>query len=354
MRRSGIVKLGTSILLAKIMNRRVPFNVQIRVIEQCNQHCSYCVGDYLRQDNKPPTTEQLSTVVDGLARLGTKRITLFGGEPLLRDDIHDIVRRIKSHKINCSLTTNGRLIDRHKKMVKDLDLLSISLDGDKVAHDTYRGEGSYDSAVHAIEVARNIGISVQLICTVTHLTDLKLETLFKLAKHYDCLVNIEQLNPLFDLDGTVTIRPEDTGEKGINRLLDYQLRHKNSRLVHSRHVLRYIRNWPVSYGMFRLFRQQIPEGFKPINCCAGRFSASIEPNGDLMPCCFMRPDYRPTNVFELGVEEAWKLMPKNDCMTCRSIGSNMFNYLFTLQPKALANFLGMEIRNRISKRYRRA
>ncbi|GAG05863.1 unnamed protein product, partial [marine sediment metagenome] len=212
MRGIDIIKLGVSILFAKIMNRRAPFNVQIRVIEQCNQSCSYCVGDYLRWDTKSPATEQLFEVVDGLARLGTRRITLSGGEPLLRDDIHDIVLRIKSHKINCSLTTNGRLIDRHKKMLKDLDLLSISLDGNKIAHDTYRGEGSYDAAIRAIEIARNMGISVQLICTVTRLTNPKLETLFKFANRYNCSVNFEQLNPLFNSDGTVTIRPEDAGK----------------------------------------------------------------------------------------------------------------------------------------------
>jgi len=351
MRGIDIVKLGTSILFAKIMNRRIPFNVQVRVIEQCNQRCSYCLGDYLRRNIKPPTTEQLFEVVDGLARLGSRRITLSGGEPFLRDDIHDIVRRIKSHKINCSLTTNGRLIDRHKKMLKDLDLLSISLDGNKSAHDTYRGEGSYGAAIHAIEVAHNIGVPVQLICTVTRLIDPKLETLFKFANRYNCSVNFEQLNPLFNSDGTVTIRPEDMGEKGFNTLLDYQLKHKDSRLVHSQHVLKYVRNWPVSYNVFRLFQKQIPAGFKPIKCYAGRFSAFIETNGDLLPCCFMRPDYRSVNVFELGVETAWKLMPKNDCATCRSIGSNMFNALFALQPNTLLHFLNMEIKSRLNGKY---
>lgn len=351
MRGIDIIKLGANILSAKIMNQRIPFNVQIRVTEQCNQCCSYCLGDYLRRDIKPLTTEQLFEVVDGLARLGSRRITLSGGEPLLRDDIRDIIRRIKSHKINCSLTTNGRLIDRRKKMLKDLDLLSISLDGNKIEHDTYRGEGSYDAAIHAIEIARNMGVSVQLICTVTRLTDPKLETLFKFANRHNCSVNFEQLNPLFNSDGTVTIRPEDVGEKGFNTLLDYQLKNKDSRLVHSQYVLKYVRNWPVAYNIFRVFQKQIPDGFKPINCCAGRFSAFIEANGDLLPCCFVRPDYRPVNVFELGVEKAWKLMPKNDCATCRSIGSNMFSALFALQPGALLHFLNMEIKSRLNRRY---
>lgn len=347
MKYSNIVDLGMRILYAKIMKQLIPFQISIRVIEQCNQRCSYCIGDYPRRGIRAPTTEQLLELIDGFARLGTKHITLTGGEPLLRDDIHDIVRRIKKHKINCSLTTNGRLIGRHMAVLRNLDLLSVSLDGDKLAHDTYRGKGSYEAAIGAIKIGRTTGVPVQLICTVTNLTDFKLQSLIAVAERYNCVLTFELLNPLFNSDGTVALRLEDAGEKGINSLLDYQLRNKNPRILDSSYVLKYVRNWPFSDNTFRLFRKQIPVGFKPIWCYAGRFSAFIETNGDLVPCCLIRPDYHPVNVFELGAEEAWGQMPKNDCVTCRALGGNMFNSLFALQPGTILNFLRTVTRKRL-------
>ncbi|NQS90619.1 radical SAM protein [Patescibacteria group bacterium] len=333
------IRLGIKILFAKIIKKPIPFQVFIRVLEQCNQRCSYCKGDYPIQSFKPPTTKQLLELIDGLAYLGTKRITLTGGEPLLRDDIHVIIRHIKSHGINASLTTNGRLINKHIKSIRDLDLLSVSIDGDRFCHDAYCGKGSYDAAIHAIKVARNIGVPVQLLCTVTRLTDPKLASLIEIAERYDCSITFDLLNPFFNIDGSMSLRPEDAGEEAINSFFSYQIKHRNPRVVPSLYVLKYIRNWPASYTTFRLFYNQIPPGFKPIKCYAGHFSALIETNGDLMPCCFMRPDYSPTNVFELGVEKAWQYMPKNNCITCRAIGYNMFNALFSFHFGSLSHFL---------------
>jgi len=346
MKCNNIIALGTRILYAKMMHKRIPFQISLRVTEECNQNCSYCLNDYHRRGVKAPTTKQLLEMIDGFAKLGTKHITLLGGEPFLRNDIHDIVCRIKKHKINCSLTTNGRLIDKHIAVLKDLDLLSVSLDGDKFAHDSYRGDGSYEAAIHAIKVAQTIGVSVQLICTVTNLTDFKLQNLIIIAERYNCMLTFELLNPLFNSDGTVTLRPEDAGKKGIDLLIDYQLKNRNSRILISTYVLKYVRDWPFSYNVFRLFRKQIPTSFKPIWCYAGRFSAFIETNGDLMPCCLIRADYRPVNVFKLGVKEAWRQMPENDCVTCRTLGCNMFNALFALQLSTLFNFLRVAIKKR--------
>ncbi|MHB8155115.1 MAG: radical SAM protein [Candidatus Omnitrophota bacterium] len=339
MKYSEIINVGTRMVFARIMKHRVPFQISIRVTEQCNQHCSYCIGDFTRGGTYPPTTKQLLDLIDGFAQLGTKHITLLGGEPLLRNDINEIVCRVKEYKINCSITTNGRLIGKSRNILTKIDLLSISLDGDAPTHDAYRGEGSHSAAITALNIAKEIGVPVQIICTVTNLTDIKLKYLTEIAEKYACMITFELLNPIFNQDGTITLRAEDIGENKAKELLDFHLKNKNKRIQVSSSVLKYVGDWPFSYNTFRMFKKFIPIGFNPVHCYAGYFSGFIEANGDLTPCCLIRNDYNPVNVFELGVKEAWKQMPVNNCATCRSIGCNMFNTLFEMQPDTIHNFL---------------
>ena len=346
MKKNNIIRTGLHLLFAKATRGRFPFQVHIRVIEQCNQECTYCAGDYQRKGIAPPSAEKLLRLIDDLGRLGTKRITLFGGEPLLRDDIHELILRAKRYNMDCSLTTNGRLIDRHKKILKDLDSLSISLDGDEKSHDAYRGGGSWDAALHAVELARSSGAPVKLMCTVTRLTDPKLYDLRILAERYKCTIDFELLNPVFREDGTVTLRPEDAGEAAVKEFLNYQKSVFSPRFVHSPHVLQYIYKWPAEYKTFRIFRDQIKDKPKLISCNAGRFFAFIESNGDLFPCCLKRTDYHPINVFEHGFEEAWKIMPINDCVACRCVGYNMLNDILNLQPQSVLYFIRSQLNNR--------
>jgi len=195
---------GVKFLGAKMSGGRIPLQMHIRVIDRCNLHCKYCFGDYPIRNLPPPSTEQLLAVLDGLGRMGTKRVTLTGGEPLLRDDIHQVVLRARENHIEVSLTSNGVLIDRHPGLIRDLDQLTISMDGNRESHDAFRGGGSWDKAVHAIEVGRNAGTPVQLLCTATSLTKPGLPDIYALAEKYDCAVTFDLLAPLYTPTGLNT------------------------------------------------------------------------------------------------------------------------------------------------------
>lgn len=335
---------GQKFLRAKITGGRMPVQMHIRVIDRCNLRCKYCFGDYPMRDLPPPSTEQLCAVLDGLGRLGTKRVTLTGGEPLLREDIHEIVLRARKNHIQVSLTTNGALIDRHPGLLGDLDQLTVSLDGDRSAHNAYRGEGSWEAAVGAIAAGRAAGTPVQLLCTATRLTEPGLPAVFELAERYDCSVTFDLLAPLYESGGAAAPRPEAADDDRIRAILDAALAHPDPRMVFSPYVMRYLRAWPRSYRTYRLFRNQLPEGFQPIPCQAGRFFGLIETNGDLLPCCRTGGEYAPPNVYELGIEEAWRRMPGHTCAACIQTGGNMYNALFALQPATVLHYLSSFLR----------
>ena len=75
------------------------------------------------------TPDEIEEIVSVAASLGAKKVKITGGEPLLREDIGDIVSQIKSHVQEVSLTTNGILLSDCAQKLKrsGLDRINVSL-----------------------------------------------------------------------------------------------------------------------------------------------------------------------------------------------------------------------------------
>jgi len=93
---------------AKRLFDRKPLQCSLYVTDQCNLDCSYCT-EY--DNSRPhPKTEDLEEWLRKIRRLGTTRIALVGGEPLMHPDIVDLVRYCRELGFATSLTTNGFLL----------------------------------------------------------------------------------------------------------------------------------------------------------------------------------------------------------------------------------------------------
>jgi len=108
---------------------RKPLQCSLYVTDRCNLDCAYCT-EY--NNSRPhPTLENLKIWIQKIRDLGTMRIALVGGEPLLHPDIVEIVRYCRELGFATSLTTNGFLLTR--KLVAELEgaglqVLQISVD----------------------------------------------------------------------------------------------------------------------------------------------------------------------------------------------------------------------------------
>jgi len=340
-----LVSAAAGLISAKMTGRRVPLQVHIGVTKQCNRNCSYCEASSSDRSRKSPSTKQLLDIIDGCARLGTKRVTLLGGEPLLHENIDEIVARVKHNGISCSLTTNGRFSKRHLKTIRKLDQLSVSIDGDKATHDAHRGDGSWEDAMTAIALAGENNIPVQLLVTVTKLADYKLSYITELADRYDCYIDFNFLSPVDDEAG-LRLRPEAASGEQMRKLLDYFLKKPNPRVVYSSYVLRYLREWPFPESSVRLSDDQIPAGFKPIRCRGGHFSAYLDADGNLWPCSLPRSDYKANNAFDVGIEAAWEKMPENICVACRYTGYCMMGALYAFHPGTMVHLLKLILKGK--------
>src|SRR5688572_17398674 len=110
-------------------------NLRLSVTDRCNLRCSYCMPepDYVwlpREDILH--FEEIETLVDVFTGLGVDKVRLTGGEPLLRRDVPDLVRRLAARPAirDLAMTTNGVLLATHARVLKDAGLhrLTVSLD----------------------------------------------------------------------------------------------------------------------------------------------------------------------------------------------------------------------------------
>jgi MoaA/NifB/PqqE/SkfB family radical SAM enzyme len=96
--------------------------------------------------------------VDSARRMHAAVIVITGGEPLLREDLFEIIKYIRKNKIACHLCTNGTLLNEFNvRRLKDsgVNSVSVSLDSDCAQiHNKIRGIDCFDQVVEGIKLLR--------------------------------------------------------------------------------------------------------------------------------------------------------------------------------------------------------
>lgn len=114
---------------------RVHDYVRLSITDRCNLRCVYCMpkeGLPFFPTDKVLSQDEIVQMIENFAEMGISKVRITGGEPLLRTDVVDIVRRIKAVDgiEDVSITTNGLYLTKKAKALKEagLDRLNISLD----------------------------------------------------------------------------------------------------------------------------------------------------------------------------------------------------------------------------------
>jgi len=140
--------------------------------KQCNLYCSHC---YAAADTEQApgelTTTEGKRLLDDLAEYGVPVVLFSGGEPLVRDDLLELVSYAADLDIRPVLSTNGTLITPEKATeLRDAGLAyaGISVDGLPERNDAFRGkEGAFDAAVRGIRACLKAGLKTGLRYTIT-------------------------------------------------------------------------------------------------------------------------------------------------------------------------------------------
>jgi cyclic pyranopterin phosphate synthase len=153
---------------------RVHRDLRVSITDRCNLRCTYCMppdfADWLPGDHLLSVDEML-TVISVAVDNGVRSIRLTGGEPLVRPDVVDIVRRINALPVppTITLTTNGlRLVELARPLADaGLERVNVSLDTldrERFNRLTYRDR--FNEVIAGIEAAQDAGLHPVKVNTV--------------------------------------------------------------------------------------------------------------------------------------------------------------------------------------------
>ncbi|WBW96324.1 radical SAM/SPASM domain-containing protein [Oceanirhabdus sp. W0125-5] len=128
--------------------------VYLHLTQRCNLNCSYCYNKHNLNGNKGELTlEQWKDTIDKLRNNGVQNYILTGGEPLLRDEIIDIVKYIKRFDSNVALLTNGTLLHKNSDLLQFVDKVTVSLDSiDDKINDANRSNSNKYNLINNLKV----------------------------------------------------------------------------------------------------------------------------------------------------------------------------------------------------------
>jgi len=142
------------------------------VTRQCNLYCSHCyAGADVEQAPGELTTAEGKALLEDLADFGVPVVLFSGGEPLVRDDLVELVGYASDLGIRPVLSTNGTLLTTERVEALQeagLQYAGVSVDGMPEHNDEMRGrEGAFESAVEGIRTSLDAGLKTGLRYTIT-------------------------------------------------------------------------------------------------------------------------------------------------------------------------------------------
>ena len=154
----------------KLVN--TPKTMDLHITNRCNLRCTYCSffsgpGD---TGSDLPAEEWLE-FFDELRRCAVMSVTFEGGEPLIREDLKDLIDGVVRNRMRFSILSNGTLItDEMAAFIASTgrcDNVQVSIDGStSETHDACRGEGNFDKALEGIKKLREHKINTAVRVTI--------------------------------------------------------------------------------------------------------------------------------------------------------------------------------------------
>ncbi len=292
--------------LIDVPDRRPRFVVW-ELTRACNMRCRHCGSRAGRALDDELSPAEALDLADQLAALGCERLTLLGGEPLLRADWPEIAIRLSQAGVRVNMITNGWLLARPQTIddIKRAGLINVglSIDGLEATHDALRRrQGSYRRILDASGALMAREIRVAAVTVVTRRSLEELESLHSvLVKTGFRLWQIQLGVPRGRLDqhDPDLLKPVD-----LPRLARLLVKLKEERRVRV--------DVSDNIGYFGGFEEQLRrtgEDQIPFwtGCYAGVQVLGIDPNGDIKGCASLpsTKEFIEGNIRSSSLREVW-------------------------------------------------
>ncbi|MDQ7821282.1 MAG: radical SAM protein [Candidatus Eremiobacteraeota bacterium] len=150
---------------------RLPSRLYLDVTNACPLRCLHCCSSSGEPFARELTGEELLGIVDQCHAMGVKNLVISGGEPMLREDLMDILARAGALGLGVTLLTSGVLMTEEAAacLARQGVRVKISLDGVKASsHDSLRGNGAFRAALKALELLQSSGLKALSVHFTVH------------------------------------------------------------------------------------------------------------------------------------------------------------------------------------------
>lgn len=188
----NIVKNAFSYAISSFFHRYtgygMPFTASIEPANYCNLRCRQCPTGLgmITKERELLTLSNFKRILDAMLPELMYVNLFFQGEPLLNNDIPEMVEYATNHGVATCISTNGHFLstqmtNRLKKA--GLDKLIVSIDGaDSESYSKYRQGGRFETVIQGIKNAVKSGIDVELQCLLLSTTEHRMDEIQKTGR----------------------------------------------------------------------------------------------------------------------------------------------------------------------------
>jgi MoaA/NifB/PqqE/SkfB family radical SAM enzyme len=229
-----------------------PHHAQWLITRKCNYRCAGC-NVWKEQDPRELETSEIKKGLDILKKMGIVDLVISGGEPLLRDDIGEILD-YASKSFVTTVCDNGSLAAEKTDALRNVDFVAISIDSlDEAKNDSIKDvPGAWKRAMEAVEFLQKEGISVSVtptisqknmyeIVDITNYFTQKAIPVWYCLYSYDVSMDQNQLFRIGKVDDEFVIKDNQSMIKLCNSLIE--MKKKNKQILMTRKLLKTVRSF---------------------------------------------------------------------------------------------------------------
>jgi len=184
---------------------RVHNYLRISLIDTCNFSCTYCVPQQKPGKKKAEelmSAQEIYEIAGVFVGLGIDKIRLTGGEPTLRKDFGQIIRKLSEYPVQLTLTTNGFLLHRFIEDLEVCGVKSINISIDSLKEERFKAisktngfQTVYNNIFLLLEKGFHIKLNVVLMRGVN---DDEANDFIELTRHYPLHIRFIEFMPFTD------------------------------------------------------------------------------------------------------------------------------------------------------------
>lgn len=255
-----------------------PFSIKLELTTSCNLRCKYC---YMRgAKNALVTSRQWIEVLERLRQLGVVRLEITGGEPLLYEDLSEIVQAADGIGFDTTICTNGVLIDSSlAELIKKSRSVDLRISFHSVDRNVFERfvqvKGAYSKVIDSFHMLLDADAPFSAFIVLTSINE---------ATIFDTIAYLEEAHIKFDISAFIF---------------------PNLYTTSNNHEYR-----PSSEIVANLVKKKYLSERRS-KCSALRTKFWISCNGDVFPCEMYR-HFKVGNILESACDKIWTSKIAND------------------------------------------